>query len=397
MNTFEYKAKDQNGKICRGKIECSGEKEFYKLLQERGLFCMEVYQRQERAKKQVRRVKWKPKETAMFCREFSVMLTAGMNMLTALQLLYDRAAKVHQKNSYMQMMEGIEKGDTLYDAMRKQKNVFPKVLLSMVLAGESSGTMDDVMGKMADYYDKEADLQAKLINAMIYPMILITITAGVVLVLFTFVLPQFFSLFKGKEVPAITTFFMNISLFLTSYWYLLLLAILVIVVIIKMMLRNEQFRARMDEWVLKIPIMGGLMEKLLVARFANVMNILYSSGITIVQSISISVETVSNRYLAAKLNTVNELIEKGVSLSEAMQREKLFDSLTWSMIQIGEESGSLEMMFLKLSEYYTRESETATQKMMSLMEPLVLVFIAIVIATVIASILLPIYNMYQLR
>lgn len=395
MNRYQYKARNKNGKIIKGYIECNNEQEFYRKIEEQDIYCMEVRQ-SNLSKEKASGYHLKPMEVAYFCREFAVMLLAGMNMLTALQLLYDRASKPKMKDCYMKMIEGIEKGDSLYDAMRRQKGIFPNLFMAMVLAGEASGTIDIVMDKMATYYEKEAEIRTKVINAMIYPMFLIFITLAVVILLFTFVLPQFFSLFEGKEVPGITSFFMKVSFFLTNYWYILLLLLVLLIISVKTLNRSEKFHAKFDQMILSIPVVGKVLEKLIIARFANVMNILYSSGITIVQSITISIGTVSNMYVAEKLTIVNELIEKGISLSEALQRENLFENMIWSMIQVGEESGSLETMFLKLAEYYTKESESATQKMMAVMEPVVLVFIAVIIAVVIASVLLPLYSMYEL-
>lgn len=395
MNTYEYKARTEKGKIFHGTIECGSEQEFYKRLEEKQLYCIEMKQKADRLA-QKKQSKWKPKEIGLFCREFAIMLSAGMNMISALQLLYERAHKPHQKTCYMLLLEEIAKGDTLYEAMRRQRNVFPNMLLSMILAGETSGKIDTVMEKMAVYYEKEADLRTKLTNAMIYPIVLICITFGVIILLFTFVLPRFFSLFEGKEVPGITKFFMNVSYFMTNYWYVLLLIVVLVVIAVHWLQRSEKFHAQTDAYVLKIPVVGKLMEKLIIARFANAMNILYSSGITIVESLKIAIGTVGNMYVAKKLTNVNELIEKGISMSEAMEREGLFDNMIWSMIQIGEESGNLESMFYKLSDYYSKESESATQKMMAIMEPLVLVVIAMVIAVVIASVLMPIYSMYKI-
>ena len=213
--------------------------------------------------------------------------------------------------------------------------------------------------------------------------------------LFTFVLPQFFTMFEGQEIPAITAVFMAISKFMTNNWLLILLAILMLICILKGLKDNDRTGKKIDQIILSLPIFGKLFGKIVMGHFANAMSILYASGVTIVKALEISSGTVGNRYIAEKLVHVREKVEKGVALSQALQSEELFDKMFWSMVHIGEESGNLETMFFKLSEYLEQESEAAVQKMMAVLEPLILILIAVVIGCVVASVLLPIYSMYQ--
>lgn len=396
MIQYKYKARDLNGKIKRGKVEAGSDAEFYNYLEKKNLFCISMVSKNlDQSAQSQTFFKMKLKDLSVFCREFSVLLASGMNLMAALQLLYERAEKQKYKDCYMRMIEGIKKGDTLYDAMRKQGNTFPPLLRAMILAGESSGSMDLVMEKMALYYEKEANMRSKVQNAMIYPVILFVVTIAVVIVLFTFVLPQFFEMFEGQDVPAITVFFMNVSRFMTGYWYILLFVIILAALLFKLATLGEKTGEYLDKLLLKLPIMGRLIEKIYMAHFANAMNILYASGITIIKALEISGTTITNRYIGRKLSEVREDVEKGVPLSLAMQTDGLFDKMFWSMVHIGEESGNLETMFLKLSEYLENESEHAIQKMLAILEPAVLILIAVLIGAVVASVLLPIYSMYQ--
>lgn len=397
MVRYTYKARDLAGKLRRGSLEAESDAEFYKKLEGEGLFCISVASSNlDKIGKSSEQSKMNMKMLSRFCREFSVLLTSGMNLMTALQLLYEREEKPKQKLCYMHMIEGIEKGDTLHEAMKKQGNTFPGLLKAMVLAGESSGSIDLVMEKMALYYEKETQIKAKIQNAMIYPVILMVVTVAVVMVLFTFVLPQFFQMFDGQSVPAITSFFMGISSFMTNYWYLVLLGILVLVLLIKTACASEKAAFWIDKVKISFPMIGKLVEKVLMAHFANAMNILYASGITIVKALEISSGAIGNRYVEQRLGQVREEVEKGITLSSALQSKELFDSMFCSMIHIGEESGNLEMMFQKLSEYLEQESEQAVQKMMAILEPAILIIIAVLIGAVIASVMLPIYGMYQI-
>lgn len=397
MIRYNYKAKDVEGKLIRGSIEANSDSEFYKELDKKGLYCISVSTKDlEGNGRQYGQKRLKMKELSVFCREFSVLLASGMNLMTALQLLYERESKPRIKESYMQMIENIEKGDSLYEAMRRQGNTYPGLLKAMILAGETSGSIDMVMEKMAGYYEREAVMKSKVQNAMIYPVILIVVTLAVVLVLFTFVLPQFFNMFEGQSLPFITEVFMGISKFLTSSWYWLILAIAIVIVAYRSISKLEKVAYQLDKMKLSLPIFGKLIEKIVMAHFANAMNILYASGITIIKALEISSGTINNAYIAEKLVHVRERVEKGEALSTALQSEKMFDKMFWSMVHIGEESGNLETMFYKLSEYLEGESEAAVKKMMAVLEPLILIIIALVIGAVIISVLLPIYSMYQL-
>lgn len=397
MAKYRYRAKDRKGRNVYGTMEAENDAEFYSYLEKQELYCLSV--RSKRAGtsdvgQEGRKIK--TKVLSVFCREMAVLLSSGMNLLAALRLLYEREEKSFIKDCYMYMIEGIEKGDTLYEAMKKQGDAWPPLLKSMVLAGEASGSIDLIMEKMAFYYEKEANLKSKVQNAMIYPLILIGVTIAVIIVLFTFVLPQFFEMFEGQEVPGITSVFMTISRFMTENWYILLLVLLSVICLLKVLKENARIGIKMDRMNLQMPVIGRLVEKVIMGHFANAMSILYASGVPVVKALEISSGTVGNRYIAEKLVRVREKVEKGAALSQAMQVEGVFDKMLWTMIHIGEESGNLETMFFKLSEYMEQESEAAVQKMMAVLEPLVLIVIAVVIGMVVASVLLPIYSMYQI-
>ncbi|WP_394926229.1 type II secretion system F family protein [uncultured Robinsoniella sp.] len=396
MILYNYTAKDAAGKIHNGKMEANGDDEFYLFLDNQSWYCVAVSRTDLlREAQNHSEYRFKPKEVALFCREFAIMLSSGMNMLTTLQLLYERCRKAKQKQCYMHMIEAIEKGETLHDAMKKLGKTFPTLLSAMVLAGEASGSLDIVMEKMAQYYERDYRLKGKIQTALIYPMLLLSVTVAVIILLFTVVLPQFFTMFEGQDLNPLTSFYMKLSVFLKNQWYIPLGVIIVIILLLHFLKRDPGFRLGYDKIKLKIPLISKLLEKILISRFANGMSILYSSGISIIRCMDICSTVISNTYLEFKMQRATEQVEKGTSLSQALEEQGLYDSMVWSMIHIGEESGNLDAMFLKLSEYYEEESETATQKMMAIMEPAMLIVIAIIVGSVVASVLIPIYGMYQ--
>lgn len=396
MVQYTYRAKDEDGKTHNGRLESETDDEFYAFLSQRNWYCISVDKKDIEAEAQDKaQYKFKSKELAVFSREFAIMLSAGITMFSAFHLLYTRCTKPKQKACYMHLIEMLEKGLTLHDAMKRMGNTFPGLLKSMVYAGEASGSLDIVMKKMADYYERDHRLKGKIQTALIYPGLLIIVTIAVVLLLFTFVLPQFFDMLEGQDLNALTKFYMAVSVFLINRWYIAIAVIGAIMLLFYFLRNNPAFKLKFDQIKLKIPVFSKLFDKILIARFSNGMNILYSSGISIMESLDICGNVLSNLFLKKKLESAMEMVEKGTSLSEALEQHGLFDPMVWSMIHIGEESGSLDEMFYKLSEYYEQESETATQKMMALMEPIILVVIAIIVGTVVASVLMPIYGSYS--
>lgn len=394
MKTYRYTARDIKGALSKGTMNAEGTDEVYQKLKESGLFCVGLdYQEEEKEKNAGYRMR--VRDVALFCRQLSAMLSAGLMVSKAMNILYDREQNTKIKASFLLLFEDIQKGLSLYEAMKEQGAVYPTLLVSMVHAGEMSGTLDSVMLKMSDHYEKEYRLLGKLRSSLAYPILLVIVTMLVMVGMFIFVLPSFFVMFEGAELPFITKMVMAISRFLTYQWYVPLVIILLLLLVWAIIGQRRGVRLAVDKMKLTFPILGKQMKIIYIARFTHALCTLYSSGIPMIEAVEMSAAVLNNSYISGKFVQVLSDITRGEMLSASIEKSGLFDTMVTSMIYIGEESGGLEKMLEKISSFYDNESETALQKMMSLFEPALLVIIALMIGTVVAAVILPIYGMYS--
>lgn len=394
MATYRYKAKAEDGRQVSGKMEAASEQAFFRELEKRNLYCIS-YKEKDKVKAHTVSGRLSLKELNVFCRELGVMISAGVPMINVLNTMHRRCNNKKLKNCYMALMEQIEKGSSLADAMQGLDGVFPRILIAMVRVGEQSGSLDEVVTDMAEFYSKEHASRSKVQTMMIYPVILLIVTIAVVIAVFTFVLPKFFTLFSVNDLPGITKVFMGISNFLIHDWQVLLLVLLFAVIAFVLIGKTETGRYYIDKTKCNIPIVSRLMEKGTVSRFANTMGILAKNGITVLDAINICAGTLGNAYIIDRLSRIREEVEKGLPLSDAMEKEGLFEDMVWSMIATGEETGQTAEMYKKLYDYYEQESDIANKKLLAILEPAMLLFIGVIIGLVMMSVLLPIYGIYS--
>lgn len=393
MKSYRYTARDRQGTLFKGSLEVESEEEVYQKLREKSLYCVSI-ERLEDRELRASRAKMKSREVAFLCRQLSIMLSAGLVVAKALDILYNRENNRKVKAAYLRLYEDIQKGFSLNEAMQEQGSFFPKLLIRMVQAGERSGTLDEVMLKMADHYEKEYRLIGKMRASMAYPVFLAVITFLVMIALFVFVLPNFFTMFEGADVPGITKAVMAVSNFLIYQWPSVLLAVLVLATLWLLIRDRRPVRLQIDQWKMRLPLFGKQLRTIYVARFTHALSILYSSGIPMIDSIEMGVAVLDNSYVTEKFDQVTVDVGKGEMLSSSIGKTGLFDTMVTSMIFIGEESGSLDQMLDKLSSFYDNESELAIQKITALLEPIMLVIIALMVGVIVAAVMLPIYNMY---
>lgn len=395
MINYKYTARDLSGKLQKGKISVQSAEEFYAKMQEKQLYCISADEFNDSALAKGN-YHMKMKDISIFCRQLSTMLSAGVTLIKAIDILYNKTVEKKQKLVFLALYEDIQKGLSLYEAMLEQKHTFPMLLINMIQAGETSGTIDVVMLKMADYYESQYKLLTKIKTSMAYPVLLTAITFLVVILLFVFVLPNFFVMFENSsDIPAITKVIMAISDFLIYKWYVVVLGILLLILAGSMIFRLEKVQYSWDWLKLNFPAVSKLTKTVSVSFFTNSMAILYSSGISMLDAIEISVEILDNKWLKRKFVNVIENVGKGEMMSASIDKENIFDPMVTSMIYVGEESGQLDTVLNKLSIYYSNESEQAIAKLTALFEPLMMVVIGIIIGVIVAAVMLPMYSMYQ--
>lgn len=337
------------------------------------------------------------KDMAIFCRQLSSMLVSGVSLVKALNILYMQVDKKSMKKSIKLIYESVQKGDQFSEGLRKQQGVYPEMMISMIEAGEASGKLDHVMVKLADQFEKDVKLKAKIKSAMTYPIVLMLLSIGVVLILVIKVLPIFMTLLteNGSDLPLPTQILVAFSDLLTNYWYLILAGLGALVVLVRVYLASESGRRKWDNFKLGLPVIGKLNEKIIAVRFTRTLSTMLSSGMSMMQALEIVTKVVNNKVVMDQLHTTKEDIKTGMSLSESLRKVSAMPPMVYSMIGIGEESGTIEDMMTKAAEYYDDEVENSIQKLVSLMEPLMIIFMGVVVGFIVISMMLPIFDLYE--
>ena len=379
-------------KKITGKMEANDRKELAAILRSDGKFLIEC---KDVTNIEKNTYKLKLKELSDFSRQLGTMIGSGVSLIRAISILVQRQKNPKIKAIYTDIYRKLQQGMTLSYAMEEQGKAFPELMINMYRTGETSGQMERVAMTMALQYEKDNRIKGKVRNAMIYPVILICVTIFVVIGVFTFIIPSFSKVFNGMELPMITKIVNAISEAMLAYWYWMLIGVLCMVALIAGMLRVEKIRYKVDQMKLKFPKLGKLLGTIYTSRFARNMCSLYTSGISIINGLMIVKDNIGNKYIESQFDLVIRMVRNGTSLSQSIQKIDGFDAKLASSIYIGEESGKLEDMLSSLADDFDYEAEMAIQKMVAMLEPIMIIFLALIVLCVMLSVLLPIYQMYQ--
>lgn len=393
---FKYRAVSQNGEIIEGFYEAKDESDVLVMLKGNNYLPVSI-EKDIGAEAQIDLFapKVKKKDLAVFCRQFYTMLDAGLGIVKCLEILEKQTENKTLAKSIASVFEDVQKGFTLSEAMKSHKNVFPQLLIHMVEAGEVSGNLDTIMERMAVHYEKESKLEQKIKSAMIYPIMLAVVSIAVVVFLLVSVLPTFISMFEGsgQALPGPTQILLDISNWLSSYWYIFISMVLGLILAFVVLGRTPGGRRFLDNLKLKIPVVKDTTVKIITSRFTRTLSTLLASGIPLIQSIEVVSKIVGNKVVYDRLEVATDDIRKGVSLSRAVRNVGVFPPMVDSMINIGEESGALDDILNKTADFYDDEVEASLQKMTTLMEPLMLVFMAVIIGFIVIAIAMPMFEM----
>lgn len=391
MKSFSYSAKDVSGKVVKSVMVAEDEHEFLEKLHERGLFVTS-YNASD-AENTNTTYKFKTKELAFDCRQLSAMLSAGLTLVKAIDILCKEQEKEVPRKIWRDIYENVQKGESFSASLELHAGAFPSFLVSMVAAGESSGSLDIIMKRMSDHYAKENKLNNKIKGAMMYPIILLCLSIVIVIGMFTFIMPTFIDLFENPDdMPGLTKVMMGISTFFRTKWFIVLAVIVGAVFGFKYALKMPSFKLKVDRNIIKGKPYGKLVVKVYTARFARTFSSLYSSGIPMVECIQRASAILGNTYIDEKFETVIDEVKQGEPLSAAIQRTEIFEPMFCSIIYVGEESGSLDDILESTSDYYEEESDSAIQRLVGMIEPLMIIILGVVVGMIIASVLPALYG-----
>jgi type IV pilus assembly protein PilC len=393
MPTYKYKTTIK-GKVQSGEIEAEDEKGAIAKLKQRNIAVTSVKKKFESAflsnKKPITE-----RDIVIFTRQFSTMVDAGLPLVQCLEILGKQADNPSFGEVIMKVKTDIESGSNLSDAMRKHPKVFNSLYTNLVEAGEAGGILDTILGRLANYIEKAMSLKKKVKSAMVYPSAIVTVAVTVVAFLMVFVIPTFATMFSsgGAELPGPTALVMNISDFFRNQWYYLVGGPLIFFFIFRKVYSTERGNIEIDRIFLKLPVFGILIRKVSTAKFARTLGTLIASGVPLIEGMDICARTAGNKIVELAILNSIEAIKEGETIAAPLARENVFPPMVIQMIDVGESAGALDAMLSKIADFYDEEVDTAVEALTALLEPMLMVFLGIVVGFIVVAMYLPIFKM----
>jgi len=397
MPIYRYKAINADGVTAEGTLTAPGRQEALSMLRQRQNHPVSIEEEVNRNITLKRHKGVKAKDLSVFCRQFYSMLNAGVNIMNCLDILRTQMENKILRDVTSDIYENVQKGLTLSEAMRRNEKVFPPLFLNMIMAGEVSGTLDDIMKRLALHYEKEYKLNNKIKSALIYPAVLVVAVVAVVMFLITFVMPTYIELFSGSNVPlpAPTLIVIGISKFVRTYWYLIILATLLIVVGVRSYIESKEGRRHLDELKLKLPVLKDLNQKIVSARFTRTMSTMMISGIPLLQAIDSVSGVVNNVVIKEGMGKIYDAVRSGKILSDPVRASGIFPPMVGNMIKIGEESGTMDDLLDKAADFFDEEVDRSVQRLTTLFEPMMIVVMGLIVGFIVVAMLMPMFDMVK--
>jgi len=400
MPIYTYRVKNQAGKTLSGESKFANEKELAQALETQGFTPVEI--KVKNAVTDISQIKLfqkrvRTKDLAIFCRQFAIILQAGVPISAAMDVMREQTTNSTLKMVLNELYEDIQKGIQLSNSMRRQGNIFPDILVNMVEAGELSGELDRVFARMAEHFEKEFKMNHKIKSALTYPIIVSVIAVAVIIIMMVFVVPQFSSILEGfgTEMPAFTKLLIDVSNFFKTWWWLTIGGVIGLAAGIKSFLKTKDGKRFFGRLAIRLPVMKEVTKNIVTARLTRTLGTLMASGVLLIQGMEVTQKILGNAVIAEKIEEVITEIKKGKGLTAPLTAMRYFPPMVISMIKIGEESGNLDYALDKSADFYDQEVETSLQRLAALIEPAVIIVMALVVAFIIISVLYPMMSIYQ--
>jgi type IV pilus assembly protein PilC len=399
MPTYVFKAMDLTGIPARGEVDAVSKQDVADQLKQRGLIVIDIaskYRSRELNLELFARVK--PAELAVATRQLSTMVTSGMAILRALQVLEDQTKSKLLKETLAAVRRDIEAGLLLSDALERHPKVFNSLYVAMVRAGEAGGVLDASLRRTADQLEKDASLRRQIRAATIYPALVISFAFIVLIALVAFLIPVFESVFKqfGGKLPTLTQFMVGLSHLIRNQWYLLLVGIPAVLFAFFKWKKSKAGRPKWDAFKLRIPMkIGNVVQKVAIARWSRTLSSLTSAGVPIMQALDITGKTAGNAVLEKSMDDVIASVKAGGTISEPLRQSKVFPPMVAHMVGVGEETGALDAMLAKIAEFYEDEVEAAVKALTSILEPAMIMFVGGIVGVIVISMYLPLFDVYN--
>lgn len=402
MPAWVYQARDSGGRYIRGKTDADTERDVISRLRNQGFMVLGIERdRDIQAVMQRRGSLFRGRvsggELSIFARQFATMINAGLPVVTALKVLARQSSNPRLREKLTQVGADVEAGESLATAFGRQSDAFPTVMVQMIAAGEVGGILDEVLTRLAASLEKEETIRQKVRSALVYPVIVSCVAVLVVIFLMTFVVPKFVDLYAdmGAELPVSTRMLIAVSRGVQHYWWAVGLLAAGAYLAGKHWLRSEQGALAWDRLILRLPVFGPMVAKQSVARFARTLGGLLSSGITILKALAVVERTVGNRTVGAAVREALEEVRQGQNLVVPLRRSGVFPPMVLEMTSIGEETGTLEEMLIKIADFYEEEVQRTAERLSASLEPAILIALAVTVGFIVASMMMPIFNLWS--
>lgn len=400
MALFSYTAKDINGQTIKGRFEAKSREDVIAYIKDKKHYPISIEEEHSSWNTNLdfpMTQKVKLRDLALFCRQFATTLYAGITVVDSINILRKQTSNKRFSQALGKVYDDLLKGNSLSFAMSKEAKVFPYLLINMVETGEISGNLDGIMDDMANHFEKKHKLNQKIKSALTYPIILSTVALVVVIIMITFVMPTFVNMFDsfGAELPAATKVLLSISYSLKNFWFIYLILIGVSGYLLYKYLRTPKGKILYHRIILKLPVFGPLNTKIVMERFASTISLLLSSGVDILQAMEIVQKVVANVYIEKSLFEVRDGVRKGFALGKTMEATGSFPPLIYQMVEVGENSGTLDFVLKKVADFYQTEVETAVTRLTTMIEPIIILVLGLVIGYIVISMVLPIFDLYN--
>jgi type IV pilus assembly protein PilC len=393
MPYFNYTIRDANGQTRSGKVEAPNAEELRKRLQAEGLQVLEVTEDRKAPRVPAGgygRVKLS--DLAIFARQFSTMLDAGVSLIRCLDVLQAQTNNARLRKILMDLSARVESGESLSRSMARHPKAFSQLIIGLIRAGEVGGVLEESLQRIAGFLEKDVELRRKIRSALTYPVIVLLAAVGIVIFLVSWLVPQFASLFKElgiKEMPAPTQFLIDLSALFTERWYVVIIAVVAILIAYKLFVSTRVGRRVADRVKLRVPVFGPLHHKIVMARFSRTMGTLLASGVPILQAMETVAGVVGNSVVSDAVIESRARIREGEKIADPLQRSKMFPPMVVHMVSVGEESGSLDHMLNKIADFYENEVEMTIASLTAAIEPVMIVLLGVIVGFIVISMFLP--------
>lgn len=398
MKKFKYSARDTQGKLITGEIEARDSESVTDILHDRGLIVVSIRESMGLNLEKLAEINIggvPMKEKVVFMRQMATMVGAGLPLTRALEIMVQQAGNAYFKRVLKDVLASVQSGKSLSNSFREQEEIFDDITLNLIEAGEESGNLETILERLATELEEKNSLSSKLKSAMIYPAIILVVIVVVIVMMMVVLVPSMADMYGdfGAELPWITLALMSMSSFFLSYWWAILVVISVLVIGGKYYLGTKKGKRNWDKLVLKIPIVGGIITKMQLSQFTRILALLLGSGLPIIKALELTASSLSNSMFRDTIAEAKSEVEKGGALALPIARSPYFPLLVSSMIAVGEETGEIDAVLTKVSQYYKEEVDTATENLSSVLEPVFLVIMGLAVGFIALGVYMPMFQL----